>query len=109
MNTGDFQACFLPVPRAFLFAGQVPLCVRQAALAAAQTVLPGETLWFRMVAGGPAPRYVRFRPLASVSAILESASDAALPESLGSSIAKTTIEILNLRPTMSYGLTPGHP
>jgi len=81
----------------------------ETALAAAQTVLPGETLWFRMVAGGPAPRYVRFRPLASLSAILESASDAALPESLGPSIAKTTIEILNLRPTMSYGLTPGHP
>ena len=30
----------------------------------------------------------------------------ALPDKVSDSIAKTTVEILNLRPTMSYGLSP---
>ena len=43
----------------------------EAALGAGQSTLQGETLWYRMVAGGPAPRYVRLRPRPSLSAILE--------------------------------------
>src|SRR3989441_5608903 len=34
----------------------------EAALGAAQSALQGETLWYRMVAGGATPRYVRLRP-----------------------------------------------
>ena len=78
----------------------------EAALNAGQSTLQGETLWYRMVAGGPAPRYVRLRPRASLSAILDGKSDQALPDNVNGLIAKTSIEILNLRPTMSYGLSP---
>jgi len=78
----------------------------ESALSSRQSTLQGETLWYRMAAGGPAPRYVRLRPRASLSAILDGKSDQALPDNVNGSIAKTTIEILNLRPTMSYGLSP---
>jgi hypothetical protein len=76
----------------------------EAALRAGQSTLQGETLWYRMVAGGTAPRYVRLRPRATVSAILDGTREQALPQKANELIAKTTIEILNLRPTMSYGL-----
>jgi hypothetical protein len=59
-----------------------------------------------MVAGGTAPRYVRLRPRPSVSSILDGKSEGALPEAVNELVAKTTIEILTLRPTMSYGLSP---
>jgi hypothetical protein len=78
----------------------------EAALSAGQSTLSGETLWYRMVAGGAAPRFVRLRPRPSLSAILDGRSEEALPDKVSDSIAKTTVEILNLRPTMSYGLTP---
>jgi hypothetical protein len=58
----------------------------------------GETLWYRMVAGGTAPRYVRLRPRANLSALLNEKLE--VPDS----VARITIEILNLRPAMSYGL-----
>jgi hypothetical protein len=73
----------------------------EAALAASQPALQGETLWFRMIAGGVAPRYVRLRPRATVSAIIEGMDEQTVPE-----VAKVTIEILNLRPAMCYGVTP---
>jgi hypothetical protein len=75
----------------------------EAALSAGQSRLQGETLWYRMVAGGTTPRYVRLRPRPTLSAILDGRSEQTLPDNL---IAKATIEILNLRPAMSYGLTP---
>jgi hypothetical protein len=78
----------------------------EGALSASQSSLSGETLWYRMVAGGPAPRYVRLRPRGSLSAILEGKSEQALPEKATPWIARTTVEILTLRPTMSYGLPP---
>jgi hypothetical protein len=81
----------------------------EAALSTAQSGLQGETLWYRMVAGGAAPRYVRLRARPSLSAILEGRSEQALPEAVSRSIAKTTVEILTLRPTMSYGLPPARP
>ena len=65
-----------------------------------------ETLWYRTVAGGTAPRYVRLRPRPSLSAILDGRSEQALPEQVDALIAKTTVEILNLRPAMSYGVPP---
>jgi hypothetical protein len=78
----------------------------EAALSPAQSTLSGETLWYRMVAGGAAPRYVRLRPRPSLSAILDGRSEQALPDKVNDLIAKTTVEILTLRPTMSYGLSP---
>ena len=78
----------------------------EAALGAAQSALQAETLWYRMVAGGPSPRYVRLRPRSSISAILDATSDQALPEGVNPLVSKTTVEILTLRPTMSYGLAP---
>jgi hypothetical protein len=72
----------------------------EAALAADQPQLQGETLWYRLVAGGSAPRYVRLRPRPTLSAILD------LKRDLPDTVTKATIEILNLRPAMSYGLTP---
>jgi hypothetical protein len=80
--------------------------VFEAAISAGQSTLQGETLWYRMIAGGAAPRYVRLRPRPSLSAILEDRIEQALPDKVNSLIAKTTIEILSLRPTMSYGLSP---
>jgi hypothetical protein len=76
----------------------------EAALSASQSTLQGETLWYRMVAGGTAPRYVRLRPRPSLSAILDERSEQALPDGVNHLIARTTVEILTLRPTMSLGL-----
>jgi hypothetical protein len=76
----------------------------EAALSAGQSTLQGETLWYRMVAGGAAPRYVRLRPRPSLSAVLDGRSEQALPDKVNHLIARTTLEILTLRPTMSLGL-----
>ena len=78
----------------------------EAALSAGQSALQGETLWYRMVAGGAAPRYVRLRPRPSLSALLDGKGEQALPDGVKSLVARTTVEILTLRPTMSYGLSP---
>ena len=59
-----------------------------------------------MVAGGAAPRYVRLRPRASLAAILDGASAQALPDAASALLVRTTVEILALRPTLSYGLMP---
>jgi hypothetical protein len=63
-----------------------------------------ETLWFRMLAGGPSPRYVRLRPRPSLAAILGAANEPAVPDEVSKLVAKATVEILSLRPSMSYGL-----
>ena len=76
----------------------------EAVLGAAQSTLQGETLWYRMVAGGGAPRYVRLRPRPSLAAVLEGADEQGLPDGVDHLIEKMTVEILTLRPTMSYGL-----
>ena len=78
----------------------------EAAVSADRSRLQSETLWYRMVAGGAAPRYVRLRPRPTLSAILDGRSEQALPEKVNGLIAKTTVEILNLPPTMSYGVSP---
>src|SRR5262249_37092513 len=59
-----------------------------------------DTLWYRLVAGGATPRYVRLRPRATLAAIVEG-NETPLPEKL---VKATTVEILNLRPAMSYNL-----
>lgn len=78
----------------------------EAALGRGKAALEGETLWFRMLSGGPVPRYVRLRARPTVGAILESSNEQALPEKVSSLVASVRIEILILRPTMSYGVTP---
>jgi hypothetical protein len=75
----------------------------EAALTAAQPALREETLWYRMVAGGAMPRYVRLRPRPTLSSIL-GGSEQTLPEKVDAMVKSFTVEILNLRPTMSYGL-----
>jgi hypothetical protein len=44
----------------------------ETALAGEQSKLQGETLWYRLVEGGTAPRYVRLRPRATLANILDS-------------------------------------
>jgi hypothetical protein len=68
-----------------------------------------ETLWFRMVAGGSTPRYVRLRPASDLAALLARSSEPPLPEPIARLASRTTVEILALRPTLSYGLSPGRP
>jgi hypothetical protein len=82
----------------------------EAAIAAARSGLESETLWFRMVAGGTTPRYLRLRPEPSLSALLAGSGEQALPDAVRRLIAKTTVEIWTLRPTMSLGLAlPARP
>ena len=78
----------------------------EAALAAEQSKLQGETLWYRMVVGGDTPRYVRLRPRASLAAILDGRADQALPYKANGLISKMTVETLNLRPNMLVNVTP---
>ena len=78
----------------------------EAALAAEQSRLRGETLWYRMVAGGNTPRYVRLRPRASLAAILDERANQALPDNVNGLIFKMTIETLNLRPNMLVNVVP---
>ena len=70
----------------------------ESAIAAEQSRQQGETLWYRMIAGGSVPRYLRLRPRPNLSAILE------LNRELPEMVSKATIEILSLRPPMSYRL-----
>lgn len=81
----------------------------EKALRSAQPALQPETLWYRMVAGGNSPRYVRLRPHASLATMMGAAGDQALPAKTDSVVTRTTVEILTLRPTMSYGLGPPRP
>jgi hypothetical protein len=77
----------------------------EAAISAEQSKLRGETLWYRLVAGGDTPRYVCLRPRSNLAAILDD-RDQVLPEKANSLITKTTVEILNLRPNMLVNVTP---
>lgn len=78
----------------------------EASIAAEQSRLQGETLWYRMVVGGSGPRYVRLRPRASLAAILDEHADQALPETVNGLVSTITFETLNLRPNMLVNVTP---
>lgn len=78
----------------------------EAAVSAGQSAPQSETLWYRVLAGGPAPRYLRLRSRSNVSAILDDMNEQALPDEANDFISKTTVEILNLRPAMCYGVSP---
>jgi hypothetical protein len=82
----------------------------EAAVTAVQSKLTGETLWYRMVAGGDTPRYVRLRPAAGIGGALDGRREQVLPEAVNKLIARTTVEIWTLRPTLSLGLgAPARP
>lgn len=81
----------------------------EAALGADRSRLQGETLWYRMLAGGSTPRYVRLRPRPTLSTLLEGKGEQALPEKVNVLVARKTVEILVLRPTMSYGIPHARP
>ena len=81
----------------------------EGALAAEQSKLQGETLWFRMVAGGNTPGYVRLRPRANLAVLLDERADQALPDKANGSISKMTVETLSLRPNMLVNVTPESP
>lgn len=76
----------------------------ETVLAAQQSKLQSETLWYRMIAGGTTPRFVRLRPRQSLSEIIDGKSEQGFDDQINKMIEKITIEILNLKPTMSYGL-----
>src|SRR6266581_8809735 len=78
----------------------------EAALAAEQSKLRGETLWYRLVVGGNTPRYVCLRPRASLAGILDESADQSLPDKVSGLIAKVTVETLNLRTNMLVNVTP---
>jgi len=81
----------------------------EAAVAAEQTKLQRETLWYRLVVGGHTPAYVRLRPLSSLQAILDERADQALPDKVSGLISKISVETLNLRPSMLVNVTPEAP
>ena len=74
----------------------------ESAIASIQARLNGETLWYRMIAGGATPRYLRLRPRSSLSALIE--EEGSFPDVVHPWMVKTTVEILNLRPAMSLGV-----
>jgi hypothetical protein len=78
----------------------------EKALAGRQQRLTGETLWFHMTAGGPGPRYLRLRPRPSLSTLIDERDDSALPAEVSEIVDHANLEILALRPTMTYGLLP---
>src|SRR5215469_12657755 len=83
--------------------------VFEDALAAEQTKLQRETLWYRLVVGGHTPSYIRLRLLSSLQAILDERRDQALPDKVSGLISKISVETLNLRPTMLVNVTPEAP
>jgi hypothetical protein len=76
----------------------------EAAIAARQGTTTGETLWYRMVAGGRSPRYVCLRPRTNLQALLDGTREPLLTDAVATTIARMTVEILNFRPAMSYGV-----
>ena len=78
----------------------------EAAVAAERAKLGGETLWFRMVAGGTSPRYVRLRAHASLGALLDDRAGQALPEAVNGLVARQTVEILALKTNMLVNVEP---
>src|SRR5262249_39157968 len=78
----------------------------EAALAAEQSKVQRETLWYRLIEGGNAPRYVRLRPRASLASILDERGDQSLPDKANGLVSKMTVETLNLRPNMLVNATP---
>jgi hypothetical protein len=80
--------------------------VFEAALAAEQSKLQGETLWYRLVVGGNTPRYVCLPPRTSLTGILDERVNQSLPDKVNGWIAKIIVETLNFRTNMLVNVTP---
>lgn len=78
----------------------------EAAVRGAHAALQNETLWYRMIAGGGGPRYVRLRPRPTLASVVSDGNGRSLPDQVNTLIVKSTIEILTLRPAMSLGIAP---
>lgn len=78
----------------------------EAAVRGTQAALRDETLWYRTIAGGAGPRYVRLRPRPTLASIVSDGTDRSLPDHVNTLVVKRTIEILTLRPAMSLGIAP---
>jgi hypothetical protein len=76
----------------------------ETALGGARAGLESETLWFRLEAGGPTPRYVRLRPRSSLSAVLALSGEQLLPDAARRLVERTSVEIWTLRRGMSLGV-----
>jgi hypothetical protein len=76
----------------------------EAALARQRDALQGETLWYRQIAGGAGPRFVRLRPRVSLAAIIGAPDEPRLPDAAARLAIRVSVEILTLRPTMSLGI-----
>lgn len=72
-----------------------------------QASLQSETLWFKMIAGGGSPRYLRFRSQPNIAAVLAASNTQALPVAAKDLLISVKVEVLALRPTMSFGLATG--
>ena len=78
----------------------------EAALAIEQPHLQNEALWYRLVAGGQIPTYVRFCPRSDLAGILEDREQGLLSEKVKSLVTKVTVETLNLRSNMLVNVMP---
>jgi hypothetical protein len=96
-----------PLPRAELTTVDIHRGARESfeAAIAARRPTSGEVLWYRIAAGGPSGRYVRLRPRPTLAALLSETGERALPDD-PAIVAAATVEILNFRPTLSYGIAP---
>lgn len=78
----------------------------ESAIRAQQATLRGESLWFRMVAGGRGPQYVRIRPRSTLAELLADRREREMPQEAEDVVVEQTVEILAFRPTLSYGVPP---
>jgi hypothetical protein len=72
----------------------------EAKLEAGQPSLKEETLWYRLVIGGPASRYLRLRPRPSLSAATEGADDPVLAQA-AEMITRVSVELLLSEPSLT--------
>ena len=74
------------------------------AMKKASLSLKGEVLWYRMVAGAEAPRYIRIHTVSNLEELLSSGREDSLPDAVKGLIKSVTVEILALRTNMSLGI-----
>lgn len=72
----------------------------EARLKEGQPSLGEETLWYRLVTGGPVPRYLRLRPRARLSAAVDGADDPVLVAA-ASTITRVQVELLVSDPSLT--------
>gem|GEM_PF-244569 len=77
----------------------------EALLRKPSTAVKGEVLWYRLVSGGEAPRYIRIRTVANLEELLTTSGEQSLPDGAKGMIKSQMVEILALRPDMSLGIS----